>query len=217
MQFKTVGDIDIGDGETRDPQIAAEPGQRAGEAEADKLHFSGVNPGVVRRRRVAARGVQGPAGTAVAQEIAHQQQRGDGAPAQQRQPQQRGARQAEKIGAHLVRVHPATVGEQEDNPAVNTHGAQGDHDGRNTEPPDQKTVNHPHQQAQQGRQRQQRRHRDTRIVGVEQGDDHPGERQVGGHRQIDAFGEQHHHLAEGEDDQNGGVVKHLHQIARRDE
>ena len=54
-------------------------------------------------------------------------------------------------------------------------------------------------------------------MGVEQSDDHSGQRQIGGHRQIDAFGEQHHHLPEGEDDQNGGVVKHLHQIARRDE
>ena len=51
-------------------------------------------------------------------------------------------------------------------------------------------------------------------MGVKQGDDHPGQRQVGGHRQINAFGEQHHHLAEGEDDKDGGIVKHLHQIAR---
>ena len=64
------------------------------------------------------------------------------------------------------------------------------------------------------RQRQQRHHRNTRIVGVNQGDDHPGQRQVGGHRQINAFGEQHHHLPEGEDDKDGGIVKHLHQIAR---
>ncbi len=47
----------IGDGEARDPQIAAEASQRAGETEADELHFSGVNAGVVCRRRVAARGV----------------------------------------------------------------------------------------------------------------------------------------------------------------
>lgn len=57
LEFKTVGDVDIGDGEARDPQIAAEAGQRAGETEADELHFSGVNAGVVCRRRVAARGV----------------------------------------------------------------------------------------------------------------------------------------------------------------
>lgn len=56
-EFKTVGDVDIGDGEARDPQIAAEAGQRAGETEADELHFPGVNAGVVCRRRVAARGV----------------------------------------------------------------------------------------------------------------------------------------------------------------
>lgn len=57
LEFKTVGDVDIGDGEARDPQIAAEAGQRAGETEADELHFPGVNAGVVCRRRIAARGV----------------------------------------------------------------------------------------------------------------------------------------------------------------
>ena len=109
---------------------------------------------------------------------------------------------------------PAAVSQQEDNAAINAHGAQGHHNGGNAEAPDQQAVNHPHQQAQQGCQRQQRHHRNTRIVGVKQGDDHPGQRQVGGHRQIDAFGEQHHHLPEGEDDKDGGIVKHLHQIAR---
>ena len=57
LQFKAVRYVDIGDGEARDPQIAAEAGQRAGETEADELHFPGVNTGVVRRRRVAACGV----------------------------------------------------------------------------------------------------------------------------------------------------------------
>ena len=57
LEFKTVGVVDIGDGEARDPQIAAEAGQRAGETAADELHFSGVTAGVECRRRVAARGV----------------------------------------------------------------------------------------------------------------------------------------------------------------
>ncbi len=51
---------------------------------------------------------------------------------------------------------------------------------------------------------------------VNQGDNHPGQGQIGRHRQVDAFSEQHHHLPEREDDQNGGVVKHLHRVARRD-
>ncbi len=51
---------------------------------------------------------------------------------------------------------------------------------------------------------------------VEQGDNHPGQRQVGGHRQIDALGQQHHHLAEGENNQDRRIVKHLRQVARGD-
>ena len=44
LQLKAVRHIDIGDGEARDPQIAAEASQRAGEAEADELHFPALMP-----------------------------------------------------------------------------------------------------------------------------------------------------------------------------
>jgi len=53
-------------------------------------------------------------------------------------------------------------------------------------------------------------------VEVEQGDDHAGQRQVSRHGQINAFGQQHHHLTEREDHQNGGVIENLHQIGGSD-
>jgi len=103
---------------------------------------------------VAACGVERTSGAAVAQEVADQQQRGDRTPAQQRQPQHGGSRQAEKITAHLVRVDPAAVGEQKNNAAVDAHGAKGYHNRRDAHFPHQQAVNDAHYQPESGGQQQ---------------------------------------------------------------
>jgi len=54
------------------------------------------------------------------------------------------------------------------------------------------------------------------MMEVNQRDDHAGQRQIGGHRQIDTFGQQNHHLPERQDDQNRGIVKHLQQVSGTD-
>ncbi len=52
------------------------------------------------------------------------------------------------------------------------------------------------------------------IGRVEHRHDHAGQRQVGGHREIDGAGQDHHHLAERQHDQDRGVVEDRQQLPR---
>ena len=52
------------------------------------------------------------------------------------------------------------------------------------------------------------------IGGVEQRDEHAGQRDVGADRQVDALGQDHRHLAERHHDEDGGVVEQADEVAR---
>ena len=61
VELEAAGDLDIGDGVARDPEIAAEAGDGAGEDEGEEVRAADVDAGIDRGRRVAADGVEGAA------------------------------------------------------------------------------------------------------------------------------------------------------------
>ncbi len=141
----------------------------------------------------------------------------DGQPGQDRETRKRRARQRLEGIAHLVRIDPGAVAEQEDRAAIDRQRAERHDDRRNIELPDQQAIDRAEGRAKRHGGQDDQRDRHAGKGGIDHRRDHAGQRQIGGHGQVDAARQDDGHLAKRQDDQDRGIVVDAGQIGRLDE
>ena len=119
--------------------------------------------------------------------------------------------------AHLAGVHLVAAADDDDHAAEDRERAERHDDGRDADAADGEAVQETEQGADHQADGDVDDGRQVRAVLADQGRQHAGERQVRSDREIDAAGQDDHHLGERQHEQECGVVEHAEQALALDE
>ena len=122
-----------------------------------------------------------------------------------------------EVDAHFRGVHLVAAGHDDDHAAKDGERAERHHDRRDAEKGDERAVDQPEQQA--GRHAGQD-HQDERHVGIilaDQRRDEAGQRKIRGNREVDAAGQDHHHLRQRHHEQHRGLGEQVGDVLPFDE